>query len=273
MTGLLPLPQEKRDLIERLQAAIAGSSQRLILIKEINKKESVSELIKRLRIPQPTVSNAINSFKSYKLIVKVHDKGSSEVYEKVSLLKQINIDSWVKRKISTEDVKADKLKREVSQRPKFNLPSDIPYLSISDVKTASDMSEPYITIYLLENSLRNFILKILSDKYGSNWWKTFVTNGDLLKKVSDRKLRETKSKWHSIRGSHEIHYTDLGDLPYFINKDKILFENFIEVDLWTTYIRNVVELSRNIVDHHNYLPKKEINRLKQILEDWKTQLR
>jgi hypothetical protein len=43
--------------------------------------------------------------------------------------------------------------------------------------------------------------------------------------------------------------------------------------LWTTTINKVVKLSRNIIDHHNPLPQREISRLNQILEDWKRQMK
>lgn len=95
------LPDEKKDLIKRLQSSVT-SKQRLILIKEINKKESIAELTKRLKMPQPTVSKAVNSFKSYKLIEKIKEKDKSEVYDKVPLLKQINIDTWIKKQVPEE---------------------------------------------------------------------------------------------------------------------------------------------------------------------------
>jgi hypothetical protein len=36
---------------------------------------------------------------------------------------------------------------------------------------------------------------------------------------------------------------------------------------------HAISLSRNIVDHHNPLPKKEIDRLKILLDDWKKQFK
>jgi hypothetical protein len=150
--------------------------------------------------------------------------------------------------------------------------SRIPYLTLRIESDAYKMQEPYVVLYLLENSMRNFILKILGDKHGENWWKTVVTKTELLSQVKFRMDADGINKWHVPRGAHEIFYTDLEDLPYFFNKEKSEFEKFIDVELWTTYIKKVVKLSRNIVDHHNPLPKREVDRLKQILEDWKRQV-
>jgi hypothetical protein len=74
------------------------------------------------------------------------------------------------------------------------------------------------------------------------------------------------------RGAHELYYTDLEDLTYFLRKETE-FAKYLDIDLWDTMIGKVLKLSRNIVDHHNPLPQREINRLRVILEDWKRQLK
>src|SRR6056297_3330058 len=96
--------KEKKEIIQSFQDAIGNSKQKLKIIKNLTKKESISELAIRLNIPQPTMSQAINCFKSYKLITLVSKKGKSEVYDKTPLLKTFsNLDSLVKVNLKEEN--------------------------------------------------------------------------------------------------------------------------------------------------------------------------
>lgn len=56
----------------------------------------------------------------------------------------------------------------------------------------------------------------------------------------------------------EVFYTDLSDLPYFLNKEQKIFKKEINLEHWNATINQAVSLSRNIIDHHNPLPDKEI---------------
>ena len=258
--------KEKKEIIQKFQDAIGNSKQKLIIIKKINKKESISELATKLKIPQSTMSQAISSFKSYNLISLISKKGKSEIYEKTPLLKTFsNLDSLVKIELKEENFEPRGIKR------KINLVASIPFLEFSDERIAKEMAEPYILLYLLENSIRKFIDKRLIERYGKDWWDKINIKTELKNQVSGRKKNEGLNKWHVPRGATEIFYTDLTDLPYLLNKEDTIFKDEINLDHWTNTIKIVVSLSRNIIDHHNPLPKKEINRLKMILDDWKKQ--
>ncbi len=264
------MSKEKMETIKKLQEA-ANSSSRLKIIKNINKGESIKELTDRLGIPQPTMSQAINRFKTYGLIVFLKKKGNSEVYDKIPMLKQIgSLDRCVKLKIEERE---EELRKSKILERKPIIPSDFPFIDSKTESDAERMVEPYIILYLFENSLRNFINKILSEKYGEDWWKKIVTKKEIYKKVDDRKKLEGIHKWHVPRGAHEIFYTDLEDLAYLLRKEEKIFKNFLGLKIWDTYITEIIKLSRNIVDHHNPLPQREINRLKQIFEDWKRQMK
>jgi len=264
------MTSDTREMVIKLQEAIGRSTVRLQILKEINKRESVKELIKRLGIPQPTVSVAITRFQSYGLIKLIKQKDNSQVYDRVPLLKQIgSLDKWLNAKVgnSNEEIKP----KEVKAKP--ILKSIIPFIDTKIEENAKKMAEgPYFVLYLLENSIRRFIESVLSNKYGKDWWDKVVTSNNICSKVENRKKPEGGHKWHVPRGAHEIFYTDLADLTYFLNKEKNIFEKYLNIELWTTRIKIEATLSRNIVDHHNPLPQREINRLSQILEDWKRQI-
>lgn len=63
------------------------------------------------------------------------------------------------------------------------LPEDI-------LSKGKDMSQYYILVYFIENSLRIFIDKICTDKYGENFIKKINISVDLSHKIGDRKSKE-----------------------------------------------------------------------------------
>ena len=268
---MLSLTAEKKETVRKLQEAVGRSAARLRIIKNVNKKESIGELHSRLRIPQPTISKAIARFEAYGLVKLIGKKGKSEVYDKTPMLKQIgSIDRWIDVDVVEDEVTDPTESKTIRSRKR--VPSSTPCIDSKIESDAEKMSEPFTILYLFENSLRNFIGVVLTQKYGPDWWKQVVTNTNLLKMVEGRKKLEGINKWHVPRGSHEIFYTDLEDLAYFLRKEGGLFGNHLDVDIWDTTIRKIVKLSRNVVDHHNPLPNREIKRLREILEDWKRQL-
>jgi DNA-binding transcriptional ArsR family regulator len=266
---LRPITPEKRDTILKLQEAVGRSPKKLRIIKNVNKRESIAELQKRLKIPQPTISKAMTRFETYGLVKLIKKKGKSEVYDRTAMLKQIgNIDSWIGVELEQqkEPMKSRKLK------VKLHTPSAIPYLDSKADEEAEKMAEPYVLLYLFENSLRAFINKVMGDKHGQDWWTKVGINATIINKVEGRKKLEGINKWHVPRGAHEIYYADLEDLTYFLRKEPE-FAKYLDIGLWDTMIDKVLKLSRNIVDHHNPLPQREIDRLKTMLEDWKRQLK
>ena len=259
--------KEKREIITAFQDAVGRSAKRLEIIKNINRRESISELSKRLKIPQPTVSKAITSFESYGLIISMGKKGKSEVYDKVKILKTFsNLDFLVRIEVKGGEFEPKKIK-------KYKIQSQVPFLDSSDEKNAEKMAEPYIALYLFENSLRKFIEKKLTETYSEDWWTKINLKLELIKKVKDRKDKEGINRWHVARGSSEIYYTDLSDLIYLLNKEEKIFGKNMNLKHWVLTIENAISLSRNIIDHHNPLPDKELKRLRMILDDWKKEFK
>lgn len=260
----------KKETVKKLQEAVGPSEIRLKIVKEINRKESINRLHQRLKIPQPTISRAIARFETYGLVNYVRNDGKSEIYDKSPMLKQIgSFDKWLR-----VDLKGDQAEAQLSFKKiesKVRLPVGIPYIDFTTESDALRMTKPYAILFLFENSLRNFIVKTLSDKYGDDWWKKIGVKKEIVDRVEGRKKLESKHKWHVPRGAHEIFYTDLEDLTYFLRKEPE-FAARLDTTLWDVNIGTIVKLSRNIVDHHNPLPNREIKRLQQILEDWKRQL-
>lgn len=134
---------------------------------------------------------------------------------------------------------------------------------------AEEMAKVYPIIYIFENSVRYFILKIMESKYGTDWWDNKVSR-EIREKVGKR-LRE-EHRWHGRRGAHKIFYTDLGDLGNIIITNWQDFKGVLPTVAWITTRINEFELSRNIVEHNNPLPKREIDRLELYFGDWIRQI-
>ena len=65
------------------------------------------------------------------------------------------------------------------------------------VNSAKLMATVYTAIAAFENGVRQFVVKILIEKYGENWWKKSVSE-KIRKKAESRKEEEQKIKWHPV---------------------------------------------------------------------------
>lgn len=150
-----------------------------------------------------------------------------------------------------------------------------PLLPASIVEQAREMTEAYMRIYVFENSIRHFIRLVLEKRYGKQWWDHHVGHG-IRTKVAGRMQKEKRNAWHGKRGAHEIFYTDIGDLKSIIARNHTdfdpLFKGLPGGRGWLEQRIAEIELSRNIVDHHNPLGDRDVKRIRMYLEDWQTQL-
>lgn len=170
--------------------------------------------------------------------------------------------------------------KERKSERNFSINVELPHgIKISDpllpqtiVKEASKMVNIYLKIYLFENSIRNLILKVLSTKYGKDWWETQVAN-DVKKDVQDRINKEKENRWHGKRGAHKMFYTDIGDLKSIISKNWNDFKDVIKKEQgWVKLKIEEIEFSRNVIAHNNPLSDDDIQRLEVNFKDWFKQI-
>jgi len=132
---------------------------------------------------------------------------------------------------------------------------------------AERMSNLYPKMYLLENSIRNVIGRVLAAKYGKGWWALCAPT-DVQHRVQDRKAKEAKVPWHGSRGSHEIYYSDFGDLRKIIENKWADFSAIFPSRPWITQKLEELEPGRNILAHHNPVPANEQKRFELHYDDW-----
>lgn len=161
----------------------------------------------------------------------------------------------IKFSLSLEDVPRKKdlitdLKKITDELPPQLMTDIIPY----DIKEkAKQMSETYVYLYCIENSLRQFIIKIAKENYGEKYLENLKLNSKMQEKIQNRKKSQEKKKWLSVRGDSDIFYLDMDELGAIIRKNWDIFEPYFESPEWI--VTNIKELGdcRNPVAHHSFI--------------------
>jgi len=167
------------------------------------------------------------------------------------------------------------VKKPVVVRLDEDFKIDCPNVPESILKDAKKMSKVYPYFYVFENSIRFFIKDTLESKYGKDWWSQKV-NSKIRAKAANRQKKEGRNRWHGKRGEHPIFYVDIDDLRKIITSN---FDDFkdrlpdVERPIeWLTNRIEEIELSRNIIAHHNPLSDDDIERVKIYFKDWIKQI-
>lgn len=132
---------------------------------------------------------------------------------------------------------------------------------------AARMAAVYPKMYVFENSLRNVILRVLRGKHGKNWWDPCAPN-DVKKRVQDRRDDEARKPWHGKRGSHEIYYSDFGDLRRLIVANWAEFTSIFPSQPWITQKLEDLEPPRNVMAHNNPVSERDAKRIEVYSDDW-----
>jgi hypothetical protein len=148
-----------------------------------------------------------------------------------------------------------------------NIPAVDAMLSTSLADDMKKMAQLYPLQYLLENSLRVVIKRVLEKKHGPGWWEGKV-NKRTKDDVTDRKLKEAKQPWHGKRGQHEIYYSDFTDLKKIIFKNWDDFKDIFPSQPWIFQKLDELEHPRNVIAHNNPLGKDDTKRIELYFSDW-----
>lgn len=154
----------------------------------------------------------------------------------------------------------------------FRISGDL--LPTKKLNEAIAMARVYPLLYVLENSVRDVVKRVMSDKYGEDWWDTELGKGKI-KGVRDKALgrmesEEKKHAWHQSRGDHPIDYVDFGDLTKIIAaRQQNFFPDVItDRNMFEHTIMKLVEPSRNVLCHMNPLDRHSISDIKSALTKW-----
>lgn len=139
------------------------------------------------------------------------------------------------------------------------------------INSAKQMATVYTAIAAFENTIRQFVVKILIENKGENWWQESVSD-KIRTKAESRKKEEEKIRWHTPRGDSLINYTEFGDLASIMTQNLELFEDYIVSIEWARQIFNTLERSRNVIMHSGELGKRDIERIGTNIRDWINQV-
>jgi len=148
-----------------------------------------------------------------------------------------------------------------------------PLLSDTKLREARDMAAVYPILYVLENSLRELIRRVMNSKYGADWWNTALTGGKVkhLKDTCDqRRAKEDQMTWHQRRGAHPIDYVNLDDLSTIVEaKQDDFFPGILpDREYFRTHIRELAP-SRNVLCHMNPLDETNVKSIRLSAEKWR----
>lgn len=144
-------------------------------------------------------------------------------------------------------------------------------LDDENVNTAKLMATVYTAIAAFENTVRKFIVKVLLEHKGENWWEDCVSE-KIRKNAETRKADEEKIRWHTPRGDSMINYTEFGDLASIMSQNFDLFEVHIVSIEWARQIFQTIERSRNVIMHSGELGRRDIERIGTNIRDWINQV-
>ena len=147
-----------------------------------------------------------------------------------------------------------------------------PILPQKKINEANEMSYVYPRIYVLENSIRELIDRVMTAQYGNNWWDS-QSPKPLRDDVATKMSADKRYSWHQRRGARPIDYLDFKDLPRLMNKIADIVVPDIISDLeWFRQLVKEVYKSRCVVCHMNPLEKNNIKAIEVKFNEWEKQI-
>lgn len=149
---------------------------------------------------------------------------------------------------------------------------NIPVLSQKTISEAKQMAVIYPLVYILENSVRAVIDRIMMAKHGKDWWDSEAPR-KLKDTVIDRMADEKRNAWHQRRGSRPIDYLDLDQLPALMRKIQTdVVPGIIPSFEWFEQLVVEVYKSRCVICHMNPLDRDNTEAVKVRFRQWQKQM-
>jgi len=209
--------------------------------------------------------------------------GYSREYSRLTEHERTRISQAIARSPQSSSDRSSSNRRQTSRilqiRTKLGLFRE-PYLDqavFSEAKLAAETAYPYL--YIFENSIRNFIDKVLSKASNKDWWASQMktkTLREIKQNAESRMSDEKRQSFHRKRGAHQLFYTDFKDLIDIMANHETVFNpyfgNLTGKLKAILYKLREIEPSRNVTAHSNPLSKRDLQRVEGYLGDWLAQL-
>jgi hypothetical protein len=170
---------------------------------------------------------------------------------------------------STND-KRGKAKSKKGFKVKVQDAEDDPILSKATHAEMEAMVPVYKALYTLENSIRQFLTRVLVAKHGEKWWDKLATSG-LKKTHANNTKAEEVNAWHQRRSKNPIDYVDLDQLPDLVRTaQKDFVPMFFKSEAWFQHFVEEVYQSRCVVAHMNPLNQNNVDNVGIKFNQWET---
>jgi DNA-binding Lrp family transcriptional regulator len=209
--------------------------QALNVLRKANGKRTYKEIAKELGMPATKVSSLLSQAKKYEFVKK--EKG---LYKKVPGI----LGFAPKRKISVPEITSPKKSfKQKTKKAKSVLERD-----------AWKNAEIYPSIYILENKLRELILRQL----GANetWWKKPAVTQKILDYAKKIKDDENETPWIAPKCDHPVYYVTLKHLCKIIRQNWPKFKKLGEQNIFLARFTDLYPI-RNSLAHNVALKSRD----------------
>jgi len=133
-------------------------------------------------------------------------------------------------------------------------------------KEARMMAQHYEVFYCLEKSIRNLVVQLMYEKYGTDWWNKVKEE---IRKSVDLNIKREEESGFTIRSEEKIDYTTFGELSQIVIGNWEAFENLFKRGQrsFQKIMTNLNQL-RGPIAHCCPLAEDEIVRLELTVKDW-----
>lgn len=153
-----------------------------------------------------------------------------------------------------EDISIDAtLTSDLDEIQNSSLNQTIQFLPNDIKEKGKEMSEVYVYLYCVENSLRLFIDRVFTDKIGSDYMTKILVPSLVKKSIQVRKEAEQKNQWISIRGNSELFYLDFKELSILIVNNWDFFKEYFPDQHWLNVKIDELGSCRNLIAHNSYV--------------------
>lgn len=136
------------------------------------------------------------------------------------------------------------------------------------IRKGKQMAKAYITLYALENHMREFIHKVLTQKIGVDYSQAISPK--LRRAIDNLKEQERTKKWLSLRGDNDLYYLDFKELVDLIINNLAHFLDVIPDQPWIKVKIEEMYNIRCLIAHNSYISDENFELLnvttKQILK-------
>ena len=151
---------------------------------------------------------------------------------------------------------------------------DVPQFVAKQITTARRRSgEAYGVASVLEQSVRELIRRLMSAKYGEQWWSE-VPRGPR-KNAEHWMQQDQDDPWHDPRGDHPLDYLSFSEYLQIITSQKLwhLFEPVLKRKSLAEEVLRDANLSRRTIAHMGELSVEDFDHLKVATRKWLKTLR